>query len=455
MNHFIEIDQLDLADPDQTGIYEHGWQSWSPTGLHPASGTSPRPIHHWQQTMRYRPGSPPPKRGFQAEGLLAVQPTGGAALKVYAASEPGHEVASIRARLEDNTLLVAANGPVRAVEVHGGLEDALISFGDELGTTLGARPRPAPTVWCSWYHYFLDVSPDDILENLQEIEYHDLPVDVVQIDDGWNAGVGDWLASSPRFTSVTNISDRIHDSGRRPGIWLAPFIAGANSELAREHPDWLVGDAGHNWKQQLFGLDLTHPGVQGYLRRVFEALREQGYDYFKLDFLYGGALPGRRHLHQSPVEAYRTGLQVIREAVGPSAHLTACGAPILPSVGLVDAMRVSADTFNPTDPDNGEDVLRGRPAIEARAWQQGRLWVNDPDCLVARPQFAGREAWASVILRYGGLRSVSDRLRDLDDWGLETTRAVLASAPPPIPFPSLPDLGGGSIPVSTPDAGTS
>jgi alpha-galactosidase len=166
-------------------------------------------------------------------------------------------------------------------------------------------------------------------------------------------------------------------------------------------------------------------------------------------------LPGRRHADVEAVAAYRSGLQLVRDTVGAEVFLVGCGAPILPSVGLVDAMRVSADTFNPADPDNGEDVLRGRPAIEARAWQQGRLWVNDPDCLVARPQFAGREAWASVILRYGGLRSVSDRLRDLDDWGLETTRAVLASAPPPIPFPSLPDLGGGSIPVSTPDAGTS
>ena len=42
-------------------------------------------------------------------------------------------------------------------------------------------------------------------------------------------------------------------------------------------------------------------------------------------------------------------------------------------------------------------LLNGR----ARAWQHGRFWVNDPDCLVARRSFALREQWAQVIDRYG------------------------------------------------------
>ena len=36
-----------------------------------------------------------------------------------------------------------------------------------------------------------------------------------------------------------------------------------------------------------------------------------------------------------------------------------------------------------------------------------------------------REDWAEVVERYGGLRSSSDRLRGLDEWGLETTRRLL------------------------------
>ncbi len=41
--------------------------------------------------------------------------------------------------------------------------------------------------------------------------------------------------------------------------------------------------------------------------------------------------------------AYRQGLAVMREAMGPDAYLLACGAPILPSLGLCDALRVGPD----------------------------------------------------------------------------------------------------------------
>ena len=83
-------------------------------------------------------------------------------------------------------------------------------------------------------------------------------------------------------------------------------------------------------------------------------------------------------------EAYRSGLSLIREVVGPEVYLVGCGAPLLPSVGLVDAMRVSPDTFHEGGED-GSHGLRGLMPLAARAWQQGRFWVNDPDCLVARP----------------------------------------------------------------------
>ena len=139
----------------------------------------------------------------------------------------------------------------------------------------------------------------------------------------------------------------------------------------------------------------------------------------------------------SGVDAYRAGLALIRSAIG-DAYLLGCGAPTLASVGLVDAMRVGPDTATHVEPTDGDPSQPGqRFAIAngvARAWQHGRFWVNDPDCLIARPAVAQREAWAAHVARYGGLRASSDRLRDLDEWGLTTTRRLLASVPPPIPF---------------------
>jgi len=58
--------------------------------------------------------------------------------------------------------------------------------------------------------------------------------------------------------------------------------------------------------------------------------------------------------------------------------------------------------------------------------------------VIARPAVEQRERWAEVVERYGGLRSSSDRIADLDGWGLETTRRLLASVPAPVPFATLP-----------------
>jgi alpha-galactosidase len=44
----------------------------------------------------------------------------------------------------------------------------------------------------------------------------------------------------------------------------------------------------------------------------------------------------------------------------------------------------------------------------------------------------------TMCYRYGGLRASSDRIADLDQWGLETTRRLLASPPPPTPFDPTP-----------------
>lgn len=442
----FRIEPLDdlVVDPATARVYEHGWQSWSPTRLYDVRTTSPRPEHDWQHVMRFRPGTPLAARGFQAEGLLVVDPGTGEPVRTFAAADPTGEVPTLRARLDGTRVLVESDAPgaVDATDATT-LAQALTGFGERVREHAGVALREAPTVWCSWYHYFLDVTEADIVENLAAFATHDLPVEVVQVDDGWQAAVGDWLDLSPRFSSVADLAERIRSTGRRAGIWLAPFIVSEHSRLATEHPAWLHGEAGTNWGGRLHGLDLTRPDVRDYLAESFGRLREAGYDYFKLDFLYAGALPGPRQADVSAVEAYRAGLRLVRETVGDDAYVLGCGAPILPSIGLVDAMRVSPDTYNPDDPDDGVDIaeaeLRGRPGVEARAWQQGRLWVNDADCAVVRPQFGRRAEWFDVVDRWSGLRSFSDRVADLDTWGLDAVRRLLTHRPPAAPFPRLPD----------------
>jgi alpha-galactosidase len=449
---FEAIDEVPV-DPATARVYEHGWQSWSPTTTYPVDGTSWRPVREPTKVMSYRPGKPGPERGFQGEGLLAVDPGDGGPVRLYATTNGVTEVASIRAAFDDHRVLISTDGPVTPL-THDTFEGALAGWGDAFARAVGVTPlRPAPTAWCSWYHYFTEVTEADVDENLAAFGKYDLPIDVVQVDDGWQSEIGDWLTLSDRFASVSGLVARIRDAGRRTGIWVAPFLVSQRSDTAREHPDWLLRDAagnpvdaGFNWDAQLYALDTTHPDARGYLTEAFTQLRGYGIDYFKIDFIYAGALDGVRHDGTSPLEAYRSGVTLIREAIGDESYLLGCGAPILPTVGLVDAMRVSADvapTYEPWDGDMSQPSQRGAVmSTVARAWQHGRFWVNDPDCIVARPEIERREEWAAVVDRYGGLRASSDRIAALDEWGLETTRRLLTDVPPPTPFFAIQEKQG-------------
>ncbi len=424
------VDEVPV-DPATARVYAEGWQSWSPTTWHAAAATGPAPVETWEHLMRFRPGTPVVTDGLQGEGLLVVDPGGGAPARCYGTTDPV-AVPTIRATLaEGDRLVVRSTGPVDRTEHRDGVS-ALAAHGEKLAATV-PRTLPPPTVWCSWYRYFEQVTADDVLEAVHDLDAHGIGVDVVQVDDGWSDGIGEGLRTADRFGSLARVVDEVRSSRRRAGVWLAPFVVGADTTLARDHPDWLVGPAGRNWGQALVGLDLTHPGVQELLVDGLRRLLDLGVDYLKLDFLYAGAVPGRRHADIDELAAYRAGLALVREVVGPDVYLLGCGAPILPSIGLVDAMRVSPDTFHEGGED-GSTGLRGLMPLAARAWQQGRLWVNDPDCVVARPSYSRRERWAAAARRLGGLRSFSDRLADLDPWGLATVSDLVAAGGRTQPF---------------------
>ena len=62
-------------------------------------------------------------------------------------------------------------------------------------------------------------------------------------------------------------------------------------------------------------LDTTHPDAAAYLTEVYRTFRSWGIDFHKIDFIYAGALYGRRYADVDPVTAYREALQLIRDAM--------------------------------------------------------------------------------------------------------------------------------------------
>jgi alpha-galactosidase len=327
--------------------------------------------------------------------------------------------------------LQPAGQPVRALE----------RYGSALGREMEALPVPGVTSgWCSWYYYFQGISEAEVLANLEHIAANrqTLPFEYVQIDDGYQSEIGDWLTPNEKFPhGMKWIADEIHARGYKAGLWLAPFLAGAKSKLFAEHPDWFVrystggpAIATLNWGQLCYALDLTHPEVLAWLETVFRTVCDEwGYDYVKIDFIYAGAVDGVRHdPNVTRAQAYRRGVSAIRDTVG-SRFILACGNPMGPSVGLVEGARIGPDVapyWRPFDRGAPQLSLSDPSALNsirntiARFWMHGRLWASDPDCLLVRETdtaMAGDEvrALATVIGLSGGMVLDSDKLPKLSE----------------------------------------
>jgi alpha-galactosidase len=105
---------------------------------------------------------------------------------------------------------------------------------------------------------------------------------------GWWDTVGAWRPSRTRFPGgITEVLDRIRDSGMVPGLWLEPEVVGVNSEIARQLP----ADAFFRRNGELvvehgrYHLDLRHPAAVKHLDQVVDYLvSELGVGYLKFDY---------------------------------------------------------------------------------------------------------------------------------------------------------------------------
>ena len=300
--------------------------------------------------------------------------------------------------------------------------------------------QDAPIGWCSWYAYYADVTEGNVLENVECMQDNLAELEWVLLDDGYQAFMGDWLTPSDKFSGgVKELIHNIRAKGKKPAIWMAPFIAQPESEIFKKHPDWFVrhedGDllkaedvTYGGWRcTPWYILDTSNPEVQDHLTHVVSVMREEwGVELFKLDANYWGTLKGKRSQSGvTGVEAYRMGMEAIAKGA-EDAWLLGCNAPMWPSLGLVDAMRVS------------DDVERHSHRFEQiaketffRSWQHRKLWQIDPDCatFTSLPnQAASREDYQfhrNVLLACGGLLLSGDPLPEITPFASKTLAKLM------------------------------
>ncbi len=450
----------------QPAFFSNGWQSWSYAGVYGAGDRYRRTrLGPFREPTDFNAGTPQPWRRdhFASDmfGVLGDRRSRAGVLAGFLSQR--QQFGSLEAHLAPLRLRLWANGD-RARLDPGAVcttDWACLSFldvddPDPLGAYIQAvarehdlhqlRSTPIPTGWCSWYQfstkdYIGAVSARDIQANLQALSAArpGLPLQVCQIDDGFEQVPGDWQTFTPGFPlGVAPLADEIHRAGFTPGIWLAPFIVDRRSNLAAAHPDWLLrgptnlyANAGYLWNGFAAALDLTNSAALEYAAdTVHTAVHAWGFDYLKLDFLYAAALPGRyRDATRTRAQVLHAGLTALRRAAGENAILLGCACPLGSAIGLVDAMRIGADTGSRWSPAFAgiESSFRREPNLPAarnalhnaisRAPLHGRWWNNDPDCLLLRPttHLTPDEVLtaASVIALTGGSLLLSDDLTAL------------------------------------------
>ncbi|CAE6913530.1 alpha-galactosidase [Vibrio sp. B1ASS3] len=300
--------------------------------------------------------------------------------------------------------------------------------------------QDAPIGWCSWYAYYADVTENNVLENVECMQESLAELEWVLLDDGYQAFMGDWLTPSDKFSGgVKELIHNIRAKGKKPAIWMAPFIAQPESEIFQKHPDWFVRHQDGSllkaedvtyggWRcTPWYILDTSNPEVQDHLTHVVSVMRQEwGVELFKLDANYWGTLKGKRSQSGvTGVEAYRMGMEALAKGAG-DAWLLGCNAPMWPSLGLVDAMRVSDDVERQSH--RFEQIAK---ETFFRSWQHRKLWQIDPDCatFTSLPnQAASREDYQfhrNVLLACGGLLLSGDPLPEITPFASKTLAKLM------------------------------
>lgn len=409
------------AAPRRWSFYQHGWASWTPTfARHLGESIAVVPEDEGYRRAHLPHGAPAADslssewmtvlwgrgggaRAAGLQGLLLGFITGADQLAEVRLEAGVERFAALHATCHADGITLEPGQTLRSERllVRAGADPLALleQYADRLGEAMHARPlRCIPTGWCTWYYFFGEGGEKEVLENLSEMRREGLPLDYVIVDDGYQKAIGDWLTLAPdKYSDMAKLADTIGEDGRRAGIWVAPFGLAGDSATYAAHPDWVMHDeAGapvvgwQHFGQDIYALDLSHPDVAPWLTEIFRTMHaDWGYALFKIDFIFAACAAGRRHdPHMTRAQALRRGLEIVRSAIGEEAFLLGCGAPLAPCVGVVDGMRVGPDVaanWHPFWPDQSQPAAENalRNSI-ARYFTHGRLWANDPDCVLVR-----------------------------------------------------------------------
>ena len=108
------------------------------------------------------------------------------------------------------------------------------------------RDRERPILINNWEATYFDFNEEKILSIARRAK--ECGVELFVLDDGWfgqrngeHAGLGDWFVNREKLPDgIAGLSEKIEEMGMMFGLWFEPEMVNMDSDLYREHPDWII-----------------------------------------------------------------------------------------------------------------------------------------------------------------------------------------------------------------------
>ncbi|WP_433369652.1 alpha-galactosidase [Streptosporangium sp. CA-115845] len=175
-------------------------------------------------------------------------------------------------------------------------DEGLDGLASRFHDMLRARPThprtPRPLVLNTWEAVYFDHDLTRLL-TLTDLAAR-VGVERVVLDDGWfrgrrddTAGLGDWSVDETVWPEgLAPLADHVHRLGMEFGLWFEPEMVNLDSDLAREHPEWILGPAsglGPSARNQ-YVVNLADEHAWAYLlNSIDDLVRRYSVDFLKWD----------------------------------------------------------------------------------------------------------------------------------------------------------------------------
>ncbi len=149
-----------------------------------------------------------------------------------------------------------------------------------------------PMLYNAWCTFGFNI--DEELLFAQAKRCADIGIELFLIDDGWfgkrnsdKAGLGDWYPNPEKFPhGLKYVIDYVNSLGMKFGIWIEPEMVNKDSDLYREHPDWVMNYPTRECDEQRNQLTLNFAREDVYQfteKWIDKLLSENNIEFLKLD----------------------------------------------------------------------------------------------------------------------------------------------------------------------------